>query len=179
MTDTIGLHFSTVVIGDTLAVDYPDSSVNGAIYTTKGGDVSQDGKLNVLDIIRLVGFIIGRQAAPTQGSFGFFTADGNGDGIINQADFDVWAANADASALAVVQGIQFKPTKILSNGTLSFTFTNLPGLFLSVLSQTNLTAGAAHWTPRGRIPEISPGTYQFIDLLAINFGQQFYRVTQP
>lgn len=105
VTDTIGLHFSTVVIGDTLAVDYPDSSVNGAIYTTKGGDVSQDGKLNVLDIIRLVGFIIGRQAAPTQGSFGFFTADGNGDGTLNVQDA-VWMINSilNLSAKSIADG---------------------------------------------------------------------------
>lgn len=105
VTDTIGLHFSAIVIGDTLGVVYPDSSVSGVIYTTNGADVNQDGKLNVLDIIRLVRIIIGRESPPTQGSFGFFVADANRDETMNVQDA-VWMINTilDLSAKALEDG---------------------------------------------------------------------------
>ena len=105
VTDTIGLHFSNLVVGDTLGVEYPDSSISGAIYATKSGDVSHDGKLNVLDVIRLVRVIIGREATPTQGSFGFFVADANGDGTLNVQDV-VWMVNTilNLSAKALTDG---------------------------------------------------------------------------
>jgi len=59
----------------------PPSAPPGVI-----GDLNGDEKVNVLDVIRLVGMIIGRIASPAPGSADFAVADVNGDETINIQD---------------------------------------------------------------------------------------------
>jgi N-acetylneuraminic acid mutarotase len=71
-----------------------------------------------------------------------------------------------------------EPTK-LPTGAFRFNFRNTPGLSFSVLSSTTLTASAGDLTSLGGAVEISPGHYQFTDLLAAQVPQRFYRVRSP
>lgn len=65
------------------------------------------------------------------------------------------------------------------DGPVRFSFTNVSGLSFSAYGATNVTLPATNWTPLGRVPELSPGQFQFTDPQATNHAEQFYRVRSP
>ena len=65
------------------------------------------------------------------------------------------------------------------NNTVQFSFTNQPGLTLTVLATTNLTLPLAQWTVLGAPLETFPGNYQFTDPATKNSPPRFYRVISP
>jgi hypothetical protein len=67
----------------------------------------------------------------------------------------------------------------LTNGAITFTFTNSSGLSFTVLGTTNLSLPVTNWTVLGTAQEVSSGLYQFTDSPATNFTQRFYRVRSP
>lgn len=115
----------------------------------------------------------------TLGSTTQAEADGNGDGIVNQPDYCICATNSVTPPIGNVEGIIFENATTLPNGAFQFAFTNAPCLRLSVVGTTNFAAPFSNWTALGVVAEISLGQYQFIDLQATNLAQRFYRVTQP
>jgi hypothetical protein len=58
----------------------------GAIQVGIPGDVDLDGRVTILDVVRLARILIGRDPAPEEGTTLFKIADANGDGILNVAD---------------------------------------------------------------------------------------------
>ena len=66
-----------------------------------------------------------------------------------------------------------------ANGTLQFTFTNLPGASFTVLTSTNLALPLSKWTSLGAPVENPAGQYQFTDPQATGTGKRFYRVQSP
>ncbi len=60
---------------------------------------------------------------------------------------------------------------------LELTFTNSPGLLLSIVGSSTATSPLGDWTPLGLIPEISSGHYKFTD--TSGFARRFFRVSQP
>jgi hypothetical protein len=67
----------------------------------------------------------------------------------------------------------------LTNGVFQFVFTNTPGATFGVVVATNPALPLINWTALGGVLEISPGQFQFTDLLATNFSQRFYAVRAP
>jgi hypothetical protein len=68
---------------------------------------------------------------------------------------------------------------VLADGSCRLTFTNLPNFGFSVLASTDVTSPLTDWTLLGAATEISPGHYQFIDLLAPAYPHRFYRIRWP
>lgn len=145
-------------------------SMSISVLNFPNGDYNFDGLVNQADVCVW---------KATLGSITQAEADGNGDGIVNQADFDVWAANANAATKAIVSGIKFTNVARLPNGAFQLTFTNVPGLCLSVRASTNAALPFTNWTTLGSVSENSSGQYQFTDFQAINQPRRFYRVSQP
>jgi hypothetical protein len=67
----------------------------------------------------------------------------------------------------------------LTNGTLRFSFTNLPSWHFTVLGTTNLTLPSSNLTVLTNLTEAPPGQFQFNDSQVTNIPQRFYRVTSP
>tara|TARA_B100000809_G_scaffold264716_1_gene321318 strand:- start:1819 stop:2226 length:408 start_codon:yes stop_codon:yes gene_type:complete len=63
------------------------NTVAGALNVGIKGDVNLDGRhTSILDVIKLVRILIGKDAAPVDGSTAFKIADMNSDGNLNIAD---------------------------------------------------------------------------------------------
>ncbi len=60
---------------------------------------------------------------------------------------------------------------------LEITFTNTPGLSLSIVGSSTATSPVDDWTPLGLVPEVSPSHYKFTD--TSGFARRFFRVSQP
>jgi hypothetical protein len=83
--DSSSLHFDEVVLSDTLGFAIPRRTQDGTIFLGTGlkGDVNMDGKVNVLDAVRVINFILERiEFTPAQ----FWAADCNEDGEVNVLD---------------------------------------------------------------------------------------------
>jgi alpha-tubulin suppressor-like RCC1 family protein len=78
-----------------------------------------------------------------------------------------------ASAINLVNPVE------LGNGSFQFSFANNVGAFFGVLATTNISLPAGDWTALNGVTEVSPGQFQFIDPLATNSVQRFYRVRSP
>jgi hypothetical protein len=68
---------------------------------------------------------------------------------------------------------------IAANGVFQFQFTNSPGMSFTVFSSTNLNTPFANWTSPGKVTEVAPGQFQFVDQQAATNPQRFYRVRSP
>ena len=66
-----------------------------------------------------------------------------------------------------------------ANGAFQFTFTNTPNWPFTVLGTTNLALPFSNWTTITGLTETLPGQFQFVDALATNVPQRFYRVRSP
>jgi hypothetical protein len=84
--NTIDLFLGDVEVGDSLGVAFADSAVDGQLQVGIRGDVNLDGRISILDIIRLVRFIVGSSPSPDIGSTAYNIADMNDDGAINVVD---------------------------------------------------------------------------------------------
>jgi hypothetical protein len=60
-------------------------------------------------------------------------------------------------------------------GTFGLVFEGTANATYSIWASTNL----ATWDWLGPVPEVSPGNYQFLDTLATNWPERFYRTTAP
>lgn len=145
-------------------------SMNISVRNIRDGDYNLDGFVNAADI---------QIWQTTLGSTTRAEADGNGDGIVNQADYDLWRTNLDTPPPVTATPVKFDSLTRLPDGTFRISFTNQPGLYLSLLATTNGDAPLNDWIPLGLVPEISPGVYQFTDPQAPAFARRFYRVTEP
>jgi alpha-tubulin suppressor-like RCC1 family protein len=83
---TLNLVLSGIEVGDSLGVALPDSSIDGQIQIGIRGDVNLDGDVSILDVIKLVRALIGKDATPDSRTVTFNIADMNEDGLINIAD---------------------------------------------------------------------------------------------
>ena len=68
---------------------------------------------------------------------------------------------------------------LLGDGTIQFTFTNLPGASFTVLTTTNPFLPLADWTIAGVPTNIGPGLFQFTSQPLTNDSQRFYDVSSP
>ena len=66
-----------------------------------------------------------------------------------------------------------------AGSTFQFAFINTPGASFTVFRTTNLALPFSSWTILGVPIELAPGSFQFIDPLATNYPNCFYRVTSP
>lgn len=83
---TIGLTTTNALVGDSLGVKVSASLVNGELQVGIRGDVDLDGDVSILDVIKLVRIIIGKDTSPEIGAPAFNISDGNADGNIDIAD---------------------------------------------------------------------------------------------
>ena len=86
---------------------------------------------------------------------------------------------------SVVQNLASIPATVihgtmLSNGQLTFTFTNYTGLNFSVLATNDISAPLTNWPVIGTAVEnpAGSGNYQFTNSAATN-AQEFYILRQP
>jgi hypothetical protein len=70
------------------------------------------------------------------------------------------------------------PTR-LPNGSVQFSFTNLPGATFTALATTNVALPINNWTVLGGVAQIAPGQFQFTDAQATNGPKRFYRTRSP
>lgn len=70
------------------------------------------------------------------------------------------------------------PVQLL-NGTIQFTFTNVPGVSFTVLGAPDVSLPLNNWTVLGPAVEVAPGQFQFTDPQPATTGQEFYRVRSP
>ena len=82
----IPLTILSLVIGDSLGAALPDSTVNGEIQAGIPGDLNLDRKISILDIIKLVRVIVGKDPEPDSTTCPFFIADFNSDDDLNILD---------------------------------------------------------------------------------------------
>ena len=76
-----------LVISDSAsAQQLPQKSVDGILRVGRLGDVNEDNKVSVLDLIKVVYLVIARNPFPPASSFAFFLADVNGDESIDITD---------------------------------------------------------------------------------------------
>ena len=140
--------------------------MNIYVLNVRDGDYNGDDTVNQADI---------QIWNSTLGSKTQAEADGNGDGIVNQADYELWRANLDNAPVA--PKVKFDSLVRLPNGAFELTFTNTPGLSLSIVGSSTATSPVGDWTPLGLVPEVSPGHYKFTD--SSGFTRRFFRVSQP
>lgn len=138
-----------------------------SVTNERPGDFNFDGQVDLSDLCL---------AHATLGSVTAAEADGNGSGSVDAADLDVWADHADAGAAALIRASGFLLPVQETSGAIRVSFTNAPGLCLSVHVLTDLADGAAAWTRLGDVQEISPGSYRFVDTAATNATARYYRV---
>jgi len=91
------------------------------------------------------------------------------------------AASSIASSVTApnLRGVTFNGNIGALNAGLSFSFTNAPGTGFTVWATTNLMLPFSQWLNLGHPTESPAGQYQFVDSLATNQPQRFYRVTSP
>ena len=87
----IDLHVSDVILSDPEAQEMVYEVEDGAILIGVPGDIAGgtpggDGTVNILDVIKVVKYIIGVTTPPDQESYLFWAVDLNGDGSINVLD---------------------------------------------------------------------------------------------
>ena len=67
----------------------------------------------------------------------------------------------------------------LTDGSFTFSFTNVPGMSFTVYGTTNLAQPFNNWSQLGPAIEIAPGQFQFTNSTMLGNPIQFYRVTSP
>lgn len=72
--------------------------------------------------------------------------------------------------------LKLNPLTKLTNGVPRFSFTASAGLTFSVLMATNFSSLPSAWQTIGSASEPSPGAYEFVDAMATNSSQRFYRI---
>ena len=82
----LALLLNAVEIGDSLANALPDSAINGEIQAGIPGDLDLDRQISILDIVKLVRVIVGKDAEPDSTTCQFFVADFNADDNLNILD---------------------------------------------------------------------------------------------
>jgi hypothetical protein len=75
--------------------------------------------------------------------------------------------------------VKLNETKLQTNGSFYFSFTNTPDVSFSIVASANLFAPLTNWTAIGTAAEIFSGYYYFNDAQATNAGQRFFRVRWP
>ena len=103
---TIDLTSADLQIADSFGLARGSSAVNGQLQIGIRGDVTLDARVTVLDLIKLVRFILGKDAAPADGSTAFNIADADGNAGIDVADV-ITQVN---SILGIIPG----PTKVIT-----------------------------------------------------------------
>jgi len=107
---------------------------------------------------------------------------GNVSGIQGWSPF-----NNTAVTNYTISGMTLMPTPpqltsvTVSNGTLSFSFTNVTGASFTVFASTNVALPFNAWSNLGPAVETSPGSgqFQFTDPQSTNYTERYYRVKSP
>jgi hypothetical protein len=86
---TTPLVFTAVEISDSAGFAFHDSTLNSQLQTGLRGDLNLDGRVSILDVVRLARALVGQDTAPDSGSVFFHIADANGDGRITIGDIIV------------------------------------------------------------------------------------------
>jgi hypothetical protein len=86
---------------------------------------------------------------------------------------------ADNMSVTPMPPIMLTHPARLTNGTVQFTFTNVPNWPFTVLGTTNVALPASNWTTLTGLTEILPGQFQFTDSNSSNSPRRFYRVFSP
>jgi flagellar hook assembly protein FlgD len=73
-------------ISDSLGVPLPRNLFDGEIQVGVKGDLTQDGVVSILDVVRLARILTGKETAPAPGTAAFAVADANADDAIDVAD---------------------------------------------------------------------------------------------
>ena len=84
--NTAPLTLVDVAVADSFGIQLDDSTVDGELQVGIRGDVDLDGQIFIMDIIRTVRIILGKDAMPDSGSVSFNIADMNANGTIDVAD---------------------------------------------------------------------------------------------
>ena len=98
---------------------------------------------------------------------------------IDNLSFSAASTIASSATAPNLRGVTFNGNIGTLNAGLSFSFTNAPGTGFTVWATTNLMLPFSQWLNLGHPTESPAGQYQFVDSLATNQPQRFYRVTNP
>jgi hypothetical protein len=91
----------------------------------------------------------------------------------------------DGRAVLRLTVVEPPPDPILENpvklpdGAFQFHFTSIADAHFTTLRTTNITLSSLYWEVLGKVPEVSPGQYQFTDATVTNGEHYFYRVRVP
>ncbi|MBM3265290.1 MAG: T9SS type A sorting domain-containing protein, partial [candidate division Zixibacteria bacterium] len=102
LVEAIPLYFTGLEVGDSTGAIINARSVNGTIQIGLRDDLNFDGRVSILDVIKEVRIIIGRDPTPVADTLDFKIADMNRDGEINVTDV--------VEQVKVILGIATKPT---------------------------------------------------------------------
>ena len=80
------LTIRSLVVGDSNGAALPDSAINGEIEAGIPGDLNLDRQISILDVIKLVRFIVGKESEPDSTTCPSFIADFNGDDDLDLLD---------------------------------------------------------------------------------------------
>jgi hypothetical protein len=85
-----------------------------------------------------------------------------------------------ASSGSVLGASRFSTTiETLGDGVVRLSFTNNSGAPFQVLATSDLSFASNGWSEVGRVMEVLPGQFQFVDAEATNNTFRFYRVLSP
>ncbi len=148
-----------------------NDSIRGLASISYGGSLNVlnlGGSLNAGDTFTLF------QSSSYSGAFASITLPPLASGL---------AWNTNSLTNGVISVVSTVPPTItglaeLPDATFQISGTGLPGVTYQLLAATNLTPPIV-WIPLATQTADSSGAFQFIDLNATNFYQQFYQITGP
>gem|GEM_PF-6966012 len=107
------------------------------------------------------------------------TDDATAGGPALTSALQTFAITVSDPSVVVPPVIDPQSLKILGNGSLQFSFTNMNDLPFSVLAATNISLPRSNWTVLGVATNIGGGRHAFTDPQATNFPNRLYHLRFP